>query len=166
MPVLSARPVIRQQCRSKRGFELLLLDNKIQASKLLVNAILQARDSIKNSTNKVRFIEGDFLNCTDLGEFDLVVIVRVLTCFPQLEDWSDLVTRAAGCVAVGGLFYVHDFLFTPESNTYRERYREGARRGWRRSSQRWWHIVHSGSSLQGRTERDHETIRKHIPEHS
>lgn len=95
------------------------------------NAILQARESIGNSSSSVRFIEGDFLSCVHPGQFDLVVMVRVLTCFPQLAAWRSLLTRAAGCVAAGGLFYVHDFLFTPESDTYRERYEEGVRRGWR-----------------------------------
>lgn len=95
------------------------------------NAILHAREAIKNSTNRVRFIESDFLDCKGLGEFDLVVMVRVLTCFPELAEWRELLSRADGSVAVGGLFYVHDFLFTPENDSYRERYQEGARHGWR-----------------------------------
>ena len=88
----------------------------------LVAKILNAR---------VRFIEGDFLDHTDLGKFDLVVMVRVLTCFSQLADWRALLTRSLECVAPGALLYVHDFLFTPENDSYRERYRKGTRQGWR-----------------------------------
>jgi len=103
----------------------------VQGIDIHASAILQAREAIKNSSDKVRFLEGDFLDCTDLGKFDLVLMARVLTCFPDLADWRNLLTRAAECLADGGLFYVHDFLFTPENDAYRKRYEEGARRGWR-----------------------------------
>ena len=93
------------------------------------DALLQARASAKNA--RVRFIEGDFLDCTEPGKFDLVVMVRVLTCFSQLADWRALLTRSLECVAPGALVYIHDFLFTPENDSYRERYREGERHGWR-----------------------------------
>ena len=95
------------------------------------DAILQARTSAKVLNARARFLEGDFLDQTDLGKFDLVVMVRVLTCFSQLADWRALLARSLECVAPGGLIYVHDFLFTPENDSHRERYREGARQGWR-----------------------------------
>jgi hypothetical protein len=83
------------------------------------------------SHGTVRFLEGDFLDPVDLGKFDLVLMVRTLTCFSQQADWRALLTRSLECVAPGGLIYVHDSLFTPENDSYRERYKEGARQGWR-----------------------------------
>jgi SAM-dependent methyltransferase len=94
-------------------------------------AISQARDSAKISNVQAHFIEGDFLDQTDLGQFDLVVMIRVLTCFVQLTNWRALLTRSLECVAGGGLIYIHDFVTSPENDSYRERYREGALRGWR-----------------------------------
>lgn len=94
-------------------------------------AISQARASVNISNVKTHFIEGDFLDQTDLGKFDLVVMIRVLTCFSQLKCWRALLARSFECVAGGGLIYIHDFIASPENDSYRERYREGARRGWR-----------------------------------
>lgn len=108
----------------KGGLDVLGID-------INADAILQARAAAKILNARVRFIEGDFLDRTDLGKFDLVVMVRVLTCFSQLADWRALLTRSFECVAPGGLIYVHDFLFTPENDSYRDRYRNGARQGWR-----------------------------------
>lgn len=117
----SGRTALRLE---RRGLEVLGID-------INAEAILQARAAAKILNARVRFIEGDFLERTDLGQFDLVVMVRVLTCFSQLEDWRALLTRSLDCVAPAGLSYVHDFLFMSENDSYRERYREGARQGWR-----------------------------------
>lgn len=95
------------------------------------DAICQARASAKTSNVKTDFIEGDFLDQPDLGKFHLVVMIRVLTCFSQLKNWRALLTRSFECVAGGGLIYIHDFILSPENDSYRERYSEGARRGWR-----------------------------------
>ena len=108
----------------QRGLDVLGID-------INRDAILQAGAAAKVSAAKVRFIEGDFLDQTDLGKFDLVLMIRVLTCFSELKDWRALLSRSLECVAVGGLIYIHDFLFSPENDSYRERYAEGARRGWR-----------------------------------
>jgi SAM-dependent methyltransferase len=107
-----------------RGLDVLGID-------INADAILQARESAKILNARVRLMHGDFLDHPDLGKFDFVVMVRVLTCFSQLADWRALLTRSRECVAPGGLIYVHDFLFTPENDRYCERYREGARQGWR-----------------------------------
>ncbi|HEX8812449.1 MAG TPA: class I SAM-dependent methyltransferase, partial [Terracidiphilus sp.] len=107
-----------------RGLDVLGVD-------INADAILQARALAEILNVRVRFLEGDFLDHPDLGRFDLVVMVRVLTCFSLLSDWRALLTRSLACVAPGGLIYVHDFLFTPENEIYRKRYEEGARQGWR-----------------------------------
>jgi SAM-dependent methyltransferase len=117
----SGRTALRLE---KRGLEVLGID-------INAEAILQARATAKILNAAVRFIEGDFLERPDLGTFDLVVMVRVLTCFSQLEDWRALLTRSLDCVVPAGLIYIHDFLFMSENDSYRERYREGARQGWR-----------------------------------
>jgi SAM-dependent methyltransferase len=117
----SGRTALRLE---RRGLEVLGID-------INGEAILQARAAAKILNARVGFIEGDFLERTDLGKFDLVVMARVLTCFSQIEDWRALLTRSLDCVAPAGLIYVHDFLFMPENDGYRERYREGARQGWR-----------------------------------
>jgi hypothetical protein len=94
-------------------------------------AICEARASAKISNVKAHFVEGDFLDQTDLGKFDLVMMIRVLTCFSQLQNWRALLTRSLECVAGDGLIYIQDFIASPENDIYRERYRQGARRGWR-----------------------------------
>jgi cyclopropane fatty-acyl-phospholipid synthase-like methyltransferase len=100
-----------------RGLDVLAIDINAEASS-------QARDSAKISNVKAHFIEGDFLDQTDLGKFDLVVMIRVLTCFAQLTNWRALLTRSLECVAGGGLIYIHDFVTSAENDSYRERYRE------------------------------------------
>ena len=107
-----------------RGLDVLGVD-------INADAILQARALAEIVNARVRFMEGDFLNHADFGKFELVVMVRVLTCFSLLADWRTLLARSLECVAPGGQIYVHDFLFTPENESYRERYGEGARQGWR-----------------------------------
>ena len=107
-----------------QGLDVLGIDINAQA-------ISQARASADIWNVKTQFIEGDFLNQTDLGEFDLVVMIRVLTCFSRLKNWRALLARSFESVAGGGLIYIHDFIASPENESYRERYREGARRGWR-----------------------------------
>jgi SAM-dependent methyltransferase len=95
------------------------------------DAIVEARTSAHISNVKAHFIEGDFLDQTHLGKFDLLVMVRVLTCFSELGDWRTLLIRALECVAGDGLIYIHHFIASPENDAYRERYREAAQRGWR-----------------------------------
>ena len=80
------------------------------------DAIAEARASAKISKVKVHFVEGDFLDQTHLGKFDLLVMVRVLTCFSQLKSWQALLTRSSECVASNGLTYIHDFVASPEND--------------------------------------------------
>jgi hypothetical protein len=67
----------------------------------------------------VHFIEGDFLNQPDMGTFDLIVMIRVLTCFSQAEDWHAVLNRGFGSLASEGLIYVHDFVIKPRHESYR-----------------------------------------------
>ena len=95
------------------------------------DAVRQARESVNVGTVGLRFIEGDFLDQIGLGTFEIAVMVRVLTCFPELTDWRALLNRALEYISPGGLIYIHDFLSMPENDSYRERYKEGVRQGWR-----------------------------------
>ena len=95
-------------------------------------AILHAREQAKELPNiKARFIEGDFLDQADMGKFALIVMIRVLTCFSRVKDWHAVLNRCFECLAGEGLIYIHDFVMAPQYESYRERYSEGARRGWR-----------------------------------
>jgi cyclopropane fatty-acyl-phospholipid synthase-like methyltransferase len=95
-------------------------------------AVSHAREEIKRLPNvNISFIEGDFLDQSDLGTFDLVVMIRVLTCFARVEDWQALLKRSFDCLADDGLMYIHDFIMAPAYTSYSERYKDGARRGWR-----------------------------------
>lgn len=62
--------------------------------------------------------------------FDVVVLIRVLTCLPDKHDWGTTLARIKNCLKPMGLLYVHDFLFSPEIGTYRSRYEAGALRGY------------------------------------
>ena len=96
-----------------------------------LDAILQARTSAEITNPRAHFMQGDFLDQTNLGTFDLVVMVRALTCFSSFADWRAVLSHAFECVVAGGLIYIHDFVYSPENKVYRERYKEGERRGWR-----------------------------------
>ena len=110
---------------ASRGVETIGIDINSEA-------ISHARgEASKLSNVRVRFIEGDFLDQPALGTFDLVVMIRVLTCFSRVEDWHASLHRCFDCLAGGGLMYIHDFIVSPQCESYRERYNEGARRGWR-----------------------------------
>lgn len=63
--------------------------------------------------------------------FDVVLLVRVLTCFPAISDWRALLSRTHALVRPQGYVYIHDFLLSPDSDNYRSRYAAGASLGWR-----------------------------------
>jgi SAM-dependent methyltransferase len=79
----------------------------------------------------VNFRVADVLDDPPDGRFDVVLLIRILTCFPDLSAWHPLLERVGALVGPQGYFYVHDFLLFPESPAYSARYAEGERRGWR-----------------------------------
>jgi len=110
---------------ASRGAEIVGIDINSEA-------ISYAREEAEKLSNvQAHFIEGDFLDQREMGTFDLVVMVRVLTCFPQVEHWRTLLYRCLECLDANGLLYIHDFMMSPQYESYRERYSEGAHRGWR-----------------------------------
>jgi SAM-dependent methyltransferase len=110
---------------AERGLDVVGID-------ISYEAIRKANQHAPAKTlGQLRFVQGDILRQTGLGKFDLVVMIRFLTCFPTLEHWESVLRSARSHLNAGGLLYVHDFLALPESETYRHRYEEGAAQGWR-----------------------------------
>jgi cyclopropane fatty-acyl-phospholipid synthase-like methyltransferase len=143
LPELPAEQLIRYLHSGQRALEigcnrgrtaLWLASCGIDVTGIDINseAISHAREQARKLSNvKAHFIEGDFLNQFDMGTFDLIVMIRVLTCFSRVEDWQALLNRCFASLAGKGLMYIHDFVMAPQYESYRERYSEGARQGWR-----------------------------------
>jgi len=81
--------------------------------------------------DRVHFEAADILDGHDFGSYDLVLLIRVLTCFPDIANWRKLLERARAHIRPQGLIYVHDFLFSPRNESYRLRYEAGRQLGWR-----------------------------------
>lgn len=117
------------------GISLYLASHGIRLVGVDINPIA-IQEAISNAAasgagDSVRFEEADILQDRDFGSFDLVLLIRVLTCFPDVADWRRLLDRAHAHVKAGGLLYVHDFLTAPDSENYRRRYEAGLHLGWR-----------------------------------
>jgi len=82
-------------------------------------------------SGNANFRVADILIDPPSAPFDVVLLVRVLTCFPAAADWQALLRRAGALVGPQGYLYIHDFLLSPESANYRPRYAAGKRQGWR-----------------------------------
>lgn len=116
---------------AEHGFNVLGIDlNPAAIDQAAVNlAKLQAADA--ELPGAVDFRVADILAEPISGPFDVVLLVRVLTCFPAISDWQALLQRAGALVGPQGYLYIHDFLQSPDSANYRARYDAGARQGWR-----------------------------------
>ena len=79
----------------------------------------------------VNFKVADILKEPLSALFDVVLLIRILTCFPAASDWQALLKRAGALVGPHVYLYVHDFLLSPGSGNYRARYAAGAHMGWR-----------------------------------
>lgn len=94
--------------------------------------------AMSSSTDKTSFPilyrVADILGIENIGQFDAVVLIRVLTCFADERDWKRLLDRADAALHEGGLLYIHDFAYDPGNPAYDRRYEEGVARGWRRGS--------------------------------
>lgn len=79
----------------------------------------------------VRFRVADILEEPVTGQFDVVLLIRVLTCFADLSEWEAVLRRASQLLKSLGYIYIHDFLTSPDNEAYRKRYEAGASLGWR-----------------------------------
>lgn len=114
---------------------LLLAEHGIDVLGLDINgsAIQAAQERAENNrlSHIARFQTMDILESADLGVFDLVLLIRTLTCFPEPFNWKRVLDCAQRHVKPCGIVYIHDFVLSPEIGGYEVRYREGLRRGWR-----------------------------------
>ena len=97
------------------------------------SAIRKARDRAASEglSEYARFESVDFARSPQLGVFDLVLLIRTLTCFPETKSWITVLRNAYAHLRPSGLLYVHDFMLAPELDDYARRYRDGTDRGWR-----------------------------------
>ncbi len=65
------------------------------------------------------------------GPFDVVLLIRLLTCIPSQDAWKTVLNRVFESLSIGGLLYVHDFLRDDGIAHYHDRYDEAESRGWR-----------------------------------
>jgi SAM-dependent methyltransferase len=73
----------------------------------------------------VKFECADILEMSGLGRFDIVLLIRVLTCFPESSDRQRVLHLANDHVDKGGTIYLHDFVLTLENPIYADRYATG-----------------------------------------
>jgi ubiquinone/menaquinone biosynthesis C-methylase UbiE len=79
----------------------------------------------------VHFKSVDVLQAPCRENFDAVLLIRFLTCFPSLHNWRSLLKQTNSFLKRGGIIYIHDFKISEESRQYGDRYAAGARLGWR-----------------------------------
>jgi SAM-dependent methyltransferase len=96
-------------------------------------AITAARERASKDAcfDRVRFLRADFLSWDSPQSFDLILMIRFLTCLPRVEQFERALTLAYQHLSIGGLLYIHDFVYSPELTAYRQRYRDAEVRGWR-----------------------------------
>jgi len=103
---------------------------------LNISAVEQARirATSRGLDSMAKFEVADYLVNPPTAQFDIVLLTRVLTCFPDLQEWRSLLSQSWHSVRPGGFLYIHDFLISAESENYRARYEAGAKRGWRQGN--------------------------------
>lgn len=118
---------------NKGGVPLFLARHGLNVLGIDINAaaIEEAKLSAADAglSDRVEFRTVDILSEEVAGSFDVVLLTRVLTCFPSVIDWLAVLKRASALVGPKGHFYVHDFLLFPEG--YGARYAAGIAMGWR-----------------------------------
>ncbi len=135
LPHLSAGPSALDVGCNTGGVCLFLANYGLDVLGVDINrtAVEEARLRARKARPKgsLRFAAGDFLKGPLFGTFDVVLLIRLLTCFPDAGEFQSLLTRAHAHIKPGGLIYIHDFLLAPDSDNYRRRYEAGAKLGWR-----------------------------------
>lgn len=99
-------------------------------------AIKEARELARGEGLEAQasFKVGDFLREPLDRTFDLVVLIRILTCYPDLPAWESLLQRVHERLNTHGLIYVHDFVLATDIEQYRLRYEAGIAQGLRPGS--------------------------------
>jgi cyclopropane fatty-acyl-phospholipid synthase-like methyltransferase len=84
-----------------------------------------------SAPGSAQFRVADVLEEPVTDHFNVVLLIRVLTCFAESSEWDALLRRATQLLKSRGYIYIHDFLTSPDNEAYRMRYKAGARLGWR-----------------------------------
>jgi len=113
-------------CLAEHGLQVLGID-------INPAAIEQARTRANelSLTRVTQFRVANVLEYPVTDQFDVVLLIRILTCFADSSDWTALVQRSTRLLKPQGYLYIHDFLMSPDIEGYRIRYEAGARLGWR-----------------------------------
>lgn len=114
---------------AKNGLKVLGVDINTEAIRT-ANERAEAEGLCSNA----HFVVSDITGVEDLGEFDVVLMVRLLTCFPSFHSWRLLLRRAYSFIKEGGILYVNDFKLAEGSEIYQQRYEAGIRLGWRKGN--------------------------------
>lgn len=94
-------------------------------------AIARTQAARAHLSSRASFMTADITEQQRLGVFDVILMIRLLTCFPSVSDWRTLLDRAHSFIKPGGLIYINDFMITQQSKQYRKRYEAAAKSGWR-----------------------------------
>lgn len=110
--------------------DVAVLGIDINASAIEAASRVAERERVRNVSFEVR----DVLRESPRQSFDAVLTIRVLTCLPDLSDWSALLGAIERLLSPGGRWYAVDYLFDSSNPAYAERYAAGERAGWRRGN--------------------------------
>ena len=114
---------------------LFLAEHGINAVGIDINpdAVASAHEQAarRDLSVKARFRVMDIVEERPSESFDAVLMIRLLTCFPDRDTWRLLLRRAHDRLAERGLIYIRDFMLDEASPIYRARYEVGVRMGWR-----------------------------------
>lgn len=94
------------------------------------NALERAGERARDEgiEGSLRFVNADFLEEEIREKFDVVSMIRLLTCFSDRTNWQVLLAKAYNVLRPGGIIYIRDFLGHED---YHRRYVDGRKRGWR-----------------------------------
>lgn len=91
--------------------------------------VAQMRAQGPSAPGSAQFRSADILEEPVTHPFDVVLLIRVLTCFAEPSEWTALLRRSTQLLRPRGYLYIHDFLISPHFEAYRMRYEAGARLG-------------------------------------
>ena len=135
LPFLPPASVILDVGCNTGGVALFLAEHGHSCIGIDINpsAISVAKDrSMHNRlATSVGFENANLLDFNPSDHFHAVLLIRVLTCVPQVEHWRSHLDKAFALLRPGGLIYVHDFFLDPSSPIYAPRYERGRANGWR-----------------------------------
>lgn len=80
---------------------------------------------------RISLHEEDIIEASLADQFDVIVMIRLLTCFPSVDRWRSLLNRVNSWLKHGGILYVHDFALDCDNPAYKKRYEEGVLSGGR-----------------------------------